>query len=220
MRIGEMDIEYNTFDFLLIPPGVTHLLYESKYEKFDNYIIWFEQKEETSISDKVIKLHDHDGAVKFLCSQIYTLYHQSRLKEAELINIYLQGVLYHMKQGMIVDFRYHVSRIDELIDAASKYINASIMTRPVYVKDVADHLNISPSYLARIFDEKLGISPMKYIIEVKLALAKEMLRSTNMTIKEISSRLHFSDSLYFSRLFSSYEGIPPREYRKIGMYCG
>ena len=55
MRIGEMDIEYNSFDFLLIPPGLTHLLYESKYEKFDNYVRWFELKDKKAEEDgKVI----------------------------------------------------------------------------------------------------------------------------------------------------------------------
>ncbi len=217
MRIGEKDIEYNSFDFLLIPPGVSHLLYESKYATFDNYVIHFEEREETDVSNKVIKLHDYDGAVKYLCTQIYSLYMQSKLKEIELINIYLQGVLYHMKRGLVVDVRPHVSREDEIIDMASKIVNANIKIKPIYVKDLADELNVSASYLARIFSKRLGMPPVKYIIEVKLASAKELLRSTSLSIKEVSEMLYFSDSLYFSRVFSEYEGVSPREWRKLNM---
>ncbi len=218
MRIGEMDIEYNSFDFLLIPPGLTHLLYESKYEKFDNYVIWFELKDKKAEEDgKVIKLHDFDGAVKFLCSEIYRLYTQKKHEEDELSNIYLQGVLYHMNKGVVLDASNHLSREDELLDAAVKYINSNFLDVYVHVADVADVLNISPSYLTRIFNRKLSISPMRYINEVKVSSAKEMLRTGNLTVKEIAARLHFSDPLYFSRVFSQLEGLSPREYRKVAM---
>lgn len=219
MQIGEMDIEYNSFDFLLIPPGVTHLLYDSKYDRFDNYVIWFELKDKQKIGEndkKAIKLHDSYGAVKFLCSEIYRLYTQSKHEEDELSNIYLQGVLYHMKRGMVLDVSKHLPREDELLDAAVKYINSNIFDKYVHVADVADELNISPSYLTRIFNRKLSISPMRYINEVKVSSAKELLRTCNKTIKEIASDLHFSDPLYFSRIFSSLEGMSPREYRKVG----
>ena len=220
MQIGEMDIEYNSFDFLLIPPGVTHLLYDSKYDRFDNYVIWFELKDKQKRSEeegKVIKLHDFDGAVKFLCSEIYRLYTQSKHEEDELSNIYLQGVLYHMNKGVVLDVRNHLSREDELLDQAVKYINSNVFNMYVHVADVAEALNISPSYLTRIFNHKLSISPMKYINEVKVASAKELLRTGNLTIKEIAARLHFSDPLYFSRVFSQTEGLSPREYRKVAM---
>ena len=216
MQIGEMDIEYNSFDFLLIPPGVTHLLYQSKYEKFDNYVIWFELKDKSKQTGDVIKLHDFHGAVKFLCSEIYRLYTQSKHEEDELSNIYLQGVLYHMNKGVILDLKKnHLSREDEILDIAVKYINSNLFNKFVHVGDVAASLNISTSYLTRIFNRKLSISPMRYINEVKVASAKELLRTSNMTIKEIATNLHFSDPLYFSRIFSSTEGMSPREYRKL-----
>ena len=144
MRIGEMDIEYNSFDFLLIPPGLSHLLYESRYEKFDNYVIWFDLKDKQTMREddgKVIKLHDFGGAVKFLCSEIYKLYLQSRHDEYVLSNIYLQGILYHMNKGIILDTRKNISREDEILDLAVSYINSNICKRYLHVADIACELN-------------------------------------------------------------------------------
>ncbi len=217
MRIAEMDIEYNSFDFLLIPPGLKHLLYESKYDKFDNYVIWFDLKDKKAKEEegKVIKLHDFGGQVKFLCSEIYRLYMQKKHEEDELCNIYLQGVLYHMSKGVVLDLKNNLSREDEILDAAVKYINSNVMQKYVHVLDVASELNISASYLTRIFNKKLSIPPMRYINEVKVSVAKEMLRTSTMSIKEIAGKLYFSDPLYFSRVFSQTEGLSPREYRKV-----
>lgn len=217
MKIGDLDIEYNSCDFILIPPKKTHLLYESKRVKFDNYVIWFEIKnDDRSLNEnKVIKLHDFEGSVRFLCSEIYHLFSQSNHKEDELINIYLQGVLYHMKQGVIIDDFKRKSREDEILETATQFINANIFRWKMSVVDVANELGISSSYLSRIFQNKLGIPPMQYIIEVKLSAAKDLLKTSNLNIKQISERLLFSDPLYFSKVFSKSEGISPKEYMKI-----
>ena len=69
MRIDRFDVEFDSFDFLLIPPGYKHLLYESKYAKFDNYVIWFKCNDDKDLNN-VIKLNDNNGSVSFLCSEI------------------------------------------------------------------------------------------------------------------------------------------------------
>ena len=42
MKLNEKIIEYDSYDFVLIPPRIRHILYESDYDIFDNYVIWFE----------------------------------------------------------------------------------------------------------------------------------------------------------------------------------
>lgn len=214
MKVGKLDIEFNSFDFILIPPGYEHLLYESKYDKFDNYVIWF-KLEDSDTFDKVIKLHDNNGSVRFLCSEIFRLYSSSKMNEAMLINLYLQGVLYHMSKGNILDVTKAVSHNDEIIQKAVELINQNIKNRKYSVFELAEELNISTSYLTRLFKQKLGITPLKYMNEIKIAIAKGLLLNTSTSIKEISSQLYFSDPLYFSRIFSQFEGVSPRQYRTL-----
>lgn len=214
MKVGKLDIEFNSFDFLLIPPEHEHLLYESKYDKFDNYIIWF-KLDNPDFLDKVIKLHDNNGSVRFLCSEIFRIYSSSKHDEDELIKIYLQGVLYHMNKGNILDVTKPGSNTDDIIARATELINRNIRKNKYSISQLSDDLNISSSYLTRIFKEKLGASPLRYMNEIKIAYAKEDLINTSIPIKLISANLNFSDPLYFSRIFSQFEGVSPNQYRLL-----
>ena len=84
------------------------------------------------------------------------------------------------------------------------------------LESIAASLNISYSLFRREFKNKCGISPGQYRQELKLAKAKELLYSTNLSIAEISSRLHFECLGQFSTFFKKKTGVPPLEFRKRG----
>ena len=60
---------------------------------------------------------------------------------------------------------------------------------------------------------KLGISLKHYIIRVKLEIVKEVLISSDKSIKEIARYVSFDDEKYLMRLFKQNEGVTPSEYR-------
>ena len=73
---------------------------------------------------------------------------------------------------------------------------------------------MSKSSFYRTFTNEFGISPNKMIILEKLRLAKSMLASDAVAIKDVCFAAGFSDPNYFSRIFRKMEGITPGEYRK------
>ena len=84
------------------------------------------------------------------------------------------------------------------------------------LESIARILDISYSLFRREFKNKCGISPGQYRLELKLAKAKELLYSTNMSIAEVSSQLHFECLGQFSTFFKKKTGMSPLEYRKKG----
>ena len=90
------------------------------------------------------------------------------------------------------------------------------MTGDMDLESLAKILNVSYSLFRREFKNKCGISPGQYRQQLKLAKAKELLYTTNMSIAEISSRLNFECIGQFSTFFKKKVGIPPLEYRKRG----
>lgn len=78
---------------------------------------------------------------------------------------------------------------------------------------VASNNNITYSYLRRMFKSYTGISPHQYFLDMKLLQSKELLSSTNLTIKEVSYRMGFSSEHYFSRLFKKKIGMLPSDVR-------
>ena len=82
------------------------------------------------------------------------------------------------------------------------------------VENMAKTLYLNPIYFSRIFKEKTGMSPKRYILKKRIERAKYLLENTDFAIGEISNSVGYEDALYFSRIFKKAEGCSPKEYRE------
>lgn len=81
------------------------------------------------------------------------------------------------------------------------------------VSDVAEHFGYNPEYLTTLVKKNTSHSLIDYINMGKIARAKEMLLSTNLTVSEIAPLCGFSDAKYFGRLFHRLTDTTPIEFR-------
>jgi AraC-like DNA-binding protein len=77
----------------------------------------------------------------------------------------------------------------------------------------ADKLNISPKYLSTVCKKVSGKNPMRWITEYVMQDCYALLKSTDLSIKEISNRLGFPNSSFFGQYFREQAGMTPMEYR-------
>ena len=82
------------------------------------------------------------------------------------------------------------------------------------LENFADENNIGYSYFRRMFKNFTGISPRQYFLQLKIMRARELLLTTDKSIKEISYQLCFDSIYYFSRFFKQKTGMSPSEFRK------
>lgn len=80
---------------------------------------------------------------------------------------------------------------------------------------IAERLNMSYSNFRSAFRSYTGFPPAKYILEMKIVRAKEMLNCSNIPIKEIALALGFENFEYFSTMFKANSGMTPSAYRAI-----
>lgn len=78
----------------------------------------------------------------------------------------------------------------------------------------ADKMCVTPKYLSKIVKETSGRSVPDWLSELLILDAKNMLRHTDMTIKEISARLNFPSQSFFFRFFKNHTGLTPTQYRE------
>ncbi len=214
MTINEKDYDYESYDIILIPPGMSHILYKSEYATFDNYIIWFEFNDVETVIEKIIKIHDYDGSLQYLFAQIYKIFFDTDEKNTELINLYLKTILCHIKQSVIKSKSNQNKQDETLIEKAILYINENIFERRLYVSDICEKFDVSPGHFTRAFKNKTGASPIKYMTELRIAEAKRLLDDHHISVKEVSSKLFYTDPFYFSKQFSKVTGLSPSQYRK------
>jgi two-component system, response regulator YesN len=82
------------------------------------------------------------------------------------------------------------------------------------LEDLAEIAGFSAPYLSRIFKKEFGMSFTSYVNHLRIKDAKEMLNDQDLSIKEISFMLGFSDSNYFARVFKKETGINASQYKK------
>ena len=94
-----------------------------------------------------------------------------------------------------------------------RYINENYTTE-IKITDLAKMENMCMTAYNISFKKSFGISPIKYIINLRIQLAKELLETSNISIKEISLMSGYGNFNYFSRIFKEYTSMTPLEYRK------
>lgn len=102
--------------------------------------------------------------------------------------------------------------VDERVREAQVYLSEHY-ERPVRMETLARDLGVSYSYFRSSFKRVTGLSPNQYHLQIRIQKAKEFLEKTNLSIKEISERLHFNSPYHFSSLFSAKVGVSPKRWR-------
>ncbi|HIR89680.1 MAG TPA: AraC family transcriptional regulator [Candidatus Fimimorpha faecalis] len=97
------------------------------------------------------------------------------------------------------------------VNAAVEYIHHNYSN--VCVSEIANYIGISRSYLTHIFKQKLQVSPQKYLLTYRLEQASHLLRSTNLSIQEVSEKVGYTNPLTFSKIFKNVYGLSPKNYR-------
>lgn len=87
--------------------------------------------------------------------------------------------------------------------------------KEVSLKELSNQFHLHPTYISNRFKELFGKSPIQIQRELKIDRAKKLLRSTEMTVTEIAQEVGYMVVPGFTRLFKSYVGISPTQYRNM-----
>ena len=102
----------------------------------------------------------------------------------------------------------HYAKIKPAID----FIHDRFLKEELSVSALANMCGIKESYFKRLFKEKYGMPPKKYIIQLKINHACELLRLKEYSVTQIAEICNFSDIYFFSRQFKEYVGITPTQF--------
>jgi AraC-like DNA-binding protein len=87
------------------------------------------------------------------------------------------------------------------------------MEKELDLNELAKQHHVSYSFFRKMFKKYTGVSPGQYHLQLRITRAKELLISTNKSVKEISYELGFQSIYYFSNMFKKKEGCTPTHFR-------
>lgn len=106
--------------------------------------------------------------------------------------------------------RYH-----HMIEQSKAYINEHYGDENMSLNVVAAYVNISPSHFSTVFSRETGNSFIKYLTDLRLNKAKELLKCSDLRCSEISMQVGYKDPHYFSYLFKKEQNCTPMQYRNL-----
>lgn len=127
-----------------------------------------------------------------------------------LVHWLIRSVLGETYDMRSVSNNYAVAR-------AEQYIEMHFQEK-ITIKYLAELGNLSVSSFNRIFKKETKLTPMEYLMQIRLEQSKKLLRRKEVPMTEIAMRCGFNSSAYFSASFRKYYNVTPTEYR--GRYEG
>ncbi len=104
-------------------------------------------------------------------------------------------------------------RSSSVVEKAKEYI-ACYYNKDVSLDDVSREVNISSYYFSKIFKEETGQNFIEYLTNIRIEKAKELLKDSECTMKQICTMVGYSDPNYFSRSFKKKVGVTPTEFKE------
>ena len=106
--------------------------------------------------------------------------------------------------------------VDEIkaIVIVKEYI-ANNLEQELSLTQLANLVYFNPSYLSRIFKNHTSVNLIRYITNMRIAKAKELIANSNMKINSIAAAVGFDSQSYFNQAFRKSTGLSPSEYRSL-----
>lgn len=203
----------NAGDTFLLPEGSNQIYYSNPDNQFER--IWLNFKGE--LSRCLLKIYGLDKTVVFRNVNTFNIIQEIQeacraLTEPEEYKRVTAREFFKLIQFLAENNKEEQTAVSS-IENIRAYIDCHI-TENITISDIAEKFSFSKEHIIRIFKKIYGITPHKYILQSKIRLAMIMLKTTEISIDEISSRLGFSDSKHFSTQFKKMMNYTPSQYRK------
>lgn len=206
-------------DIFLLFPGEWHTYHPLQGRAWKSYWIGYKGRNmDDRMKFNFLSLDKPVYHVGFSNDIVYL--YDSAIKTAKEETVYCQQILAGIVNNLLglmysLERKMQLSRkggYEDMINKARLRIREGVETK-ITVQEIAAGLGSSYSNFRKLFKEYTGLSPAFYQQDLKLQRAKELLSTTDMSIKEIAYRLNFDSPDYFSSKFKAKIGCKPSEYR-------
>ncbi len=205
---------------LVIPPGTPHVYGAARKEPWT--IHWFHamgtnvpfylEKLGVTLEEPVVALGGGVQLFSLFEDVLEDLEHGSTLTHltyAAHSLSHLMGVILRQKEELVRGGADAGERAAKSIEFMKAHLRESLP-----IATLAAVVNLSRSHYTTLFRRVTGYAPLRYLNHLRMQRAVQLLDTTNLSIKEISEQLGFSDQFYFSRAFSKMHGHAPSEHRQ------
>jgi AraC family transcriptional regulator, arabinose operon regulatory protein len=222
LRIRNKIYDISPGTVIIIPPNVEHDHFKETAEqtvflwfhfiygianvidvlKIFNFPITFKLKNSDVFEKVFVQYKEASTQTNFLSATILR-----KAKAYELLYLLLEGII--NSNGSLEDqYKY-----DGFLNILAQVLKSP--ERELSLQDLSRQFHLHPTYISNRFKELFGKSPIQVQRELKVNRAKKLLKSSELSVTEIAQSIGFSSMPGFTRLFKTYVGISPTQYRNL-----
>jgi two-component system response regulator YesN len=190
------------------------------FEVFDEIYEWMilgYNKDTGKIKSRLIELvgiirrsfyyYLEEGSFKEEIAQIEELLKIEDLRELKLVFI-------KMLKDIVENIRVvNKKKWDNITMKVINFLEENF-SKDISLEDAAREVNMSYHYFSKFFKEQVGENFVDYLTNLRIRKAKELLKNSSLSVKEVSYKVGYSDPNYFSKIFKKVTGVTPTEFKE------
>lgn len=207
---------------VLYRPGQPQIYYYYGTDKPDVYFVHFAGHKTEEILKKYLIPEDSNMFFAGISPDFQRLFLQIIL-ELQLLRPnyerFTETVLEHIfimiNRALYADDLLHGDVVNDIEKAMNYFIKN--YDKPISIENYAKENMMSKNWFIHCFKNITKVTPMQYILSLRISAAKNFLENTEKNISQIANAVGYDNALYFSRLFRKHTGYSPSDYRKLAL---
>jgi len=143
---------------------------------------------------------------------------KSITRELRLKSVLLELLAYYLEESHVQRTTFQQSGFEVKWNEVLAYIETNLHQN-IQIEELAKFAFLHPNYFITSFKNIMGCSPIQYVTNRRIAIAKQLLMETELPVAVVAKQVGMQNH-YLSRLFKRYTGITPLQYRRIGKKSG
>jgi len=162
-----------------------------------------------------VYISQDEQAQKSMAEELIWIVHNSHRPAMELMGHFYIFLCNLIQSSAKPEFVLDETHKDSHLQKATDYIRQHYH-RDLTIQEIADYCQVHRSYLFQIFTASFGLSPLNFLIRHRIRKAGELLRTTNLSIGEVSAKVGYPNQMNFTRAFKRVTGTTPVKWKKDG----
>lgn len=232
--LGDKKFTIITGDLILVNPGIPHASIVTSDEStlvlfticFDGFQLVNMEENHIILPEEQNIIHTEGSfqtTIEFCINNIWLERNRRDFGRSYMIRNYLSMLIISLLR-FVYDEPEDLSNEEKpilscanrsyMIDYVRRYIDTNYW-KEITLDTLAKEVNLSAVYLSKLFKESTGMTPIHYLIQIRLAIARSILmKNPWMNVGEVAKKVGYHDLCHFSKMFKKKFGVSPGFYKK------
>ncbi len=216
---GDEDQVVSHGNIVVFRPWEKQMYYYYLADKTETYWIHFtgydaERVLSEASLDRNVFFVGESSDYSYIIGQMIREIQMKRANYSSIIELLFRQLL-HIVNRSLKEGRFANGDTLNEIDRAINYFTENY-AKEINIEEYAISRHMSVSWFIRNFKNITKLTPLQYIIYLRINSAKALLSTTDYPVSQIANIVGFDNALYFSRLFHKHTGVSPMKFRKRG----